>query len=128
MYTGVGMFSSVADTLVNNSYMLIENGDLGMLQCLSGTAQTNTGHWIAPNGDNFTSPGSHPFRVVRGGAESPGSLEITLIPGERFTTNEWLGVYSCRMLNEQNELDIFYIGIYISREYCLMSTYEIPLL
>ena len=108
------MFSDAAGTLVNNSYIIVENGDLGTLQCLSSTNLSNAGHWIAPNGENFTSPGSHPFSVVIGGADNPGSLEITLIPGERFTTNEWLGVYSCRIENEFNKLEIFHLGIYLS--------------
>ena len=106
------MYSALVGVLSNNSFILATNGGLDTIYCISGSTQPEVGRWIAPNGEDFTEPGSHPFNVVHGGTNNPGVLDISLTPQGRFSSSEWLGVYSCVIPDEENVNMIIHIGIH----------------
>ena len=112
--TGVAAYSPLVGVLSNNTLIVTNNGGLDTIYCISGSTQPEVGRWIAPNGEDFTEAGSHPFIVVQGGTNNPGVLEISLTPQGRFSSSEWLGVYSCVIPDEENVNKIVHIGIHTS--------------
>ena len=111
---GVGMYSPLVGVLSNNSLTVATNGGLETIYCISGSTKPEVGRWIAPNGEDFTEPGNHPFNAVHGGTNNPGVLKISLTPQGRFTSSEWLGVYSCAIPDEENTNRIIHVGIHTS--------------
>ena len=112
--SGVGMYSPPFGIVSNNSLIVATNGGLDTIYCISGSTEPEVGRWIAPNGEDFTQPGGHPFNVVQGDTSNPGVLEISLSPQGRFSTSEWLGGYSCVIPDEENSTRIIHVGIHTS--------------
>lgn len=114
-YTGVSLYHSTDGPLANNSIVTADRGYLpGTFTCLSGRSEAGIGRWIAPNGYDYTSPGTHSFDVRVGGEDNPGMIEISVIGEEnRFPAGKWDGVYSCVMPDESGTEQILYLGIYL---------------
>lgn len=114
-YTGVSLYNSTDGPLANNSIVTADGGYLpGTFFCLSGRNEAGIGRWIAPNGDDYTSPGTHSFDVHVGGEDNPGVIEISVIGKDnRFPAGRWDGVYSCVMPDESGTEQILYLGIYL---------------
>ena len=71
MYIGVALYHSENGPLANNSVVVANNGFLfGSFFGVSGRGQAGIGHWIAPNGEDYTQPGTHPFEVRLGGGHN----------------------------------------------------------
>ena len=108
------MYSPLVGVVSNNSLIVATNGGLDTIYCISGSTQTEVGRWTAPNGEDLNEPGGHPFTVVQGGTNNPGVLEISLSPQGRFSSSEWLGVYSCVIPDNDNINRIIHVGIHTS--------------
>ena len=113
--TGVVIYHSSDGLLSNNSVVIARNGFLqGSFFCLSGMAEGGIGHWIAPNGDDFTHSETHAFEVTVGGDSNPGIVKISLSgPDSRFPAGHWDGVYSCVIPDESGTTQIIYLGVYL---------------
>ena len=120
------MYSPLVGVLSNNSLIVATNGGLDTIYCISGSTQPDVGRWIAPNGEDFTQPGGHPFNVFQGGTNNPGVLEISLSPQGRFSSSEWLGVYSCVIPDEEIINRTIHVGIHTSTRETNMRVYSIP--
>ena len=111
----MGLYHSSDGLLTNNSVVRANNGFLpGSIFCLSGREEAGIGRWIAPNGNDYTLPGTHAFEVSVGGQNNPGVVEI-LVSGSdnRFPAGHWDGVYSCVIPDETGTEKIIYLGIYL---------------
>ena len=115
LIAGVGLYHSSAGLLTNNSVIRADNGFLrGRFFCLSGRREAGIGQWIAPNGDDYTLPGTHAFEVSVGGQNNPGVVEISVSGLEnRFPAGHWDGVYSCVIPDEDGTEQRIYLGIYL---------------
>ena len=94
---------------------MANNGVLqGSFFCLSGRAEAGIGHWIAPNGQDFTTSGTHAFEVTVGGESNPGVVNISLSSSEsRIPAGNWDGIYSCVIPDEIGTEQIIYLGVYL---------------
>ena len=115
LLAGVGLYHSSSGLLSNNSVVTASNGYLqGSFFCVSGRRQAGIGRWIAPNGDDYTLPGTHAFNVSIGGQDNPGVVKISVTGSEgRFLAGQWNGVYSCVIPDETGTEKIIYLGIYL---------------
>lgn len=112
---GVSLYHSSKGLLANNSVVMANNGFLhGSFFCTSGREQAGIGRWVAPNGDDYTLSGTHPFEVSLGGENNPGVVEISVSgPDNRFPAGQWDGVYSCVIPDETGTEQIIHLGIYL---------------
>ena len=111
----MGLYHSSAGLLTNNSVIRADNGFLrGSFFCLSGRREAGIGQWIAPNGDDYTLPGTHAFEVSVGGQNNPGVVEISVSGSDnRFPAGQWDGVYFCAIPDETGTEQRIYLGIYL---------------
>ena len=111
----MGLYHSSEGLLTNNSVVRANNGFLpGSIFCLSGRGEAGIGRWIAPNGNDYTLPGTHAFEVSVGGQNNPGVVEISVSGSDnRFPAGHWDGVYSCVIPDETGTEKIIYLGIYL---------------
>ena len=94
---------------------MASNGVLqGSYFCLSGKVEAGIGRWIAPNGQEFTTSGTHAFEVTVGGERNPGVVKISLSSSEsHFPAGNWDGIYSCVIPDETGTEQIIYLGVYL---------------
>lgn len=111
----MGFYRSTGETLSNNSVVMAHEGFLpGTFFCVSGRKEAGIGKWIAPNGDDYSLPGTHSFEVSVGGENNPGVVEISVIGVDnRFPAGQWDGVYSCVIPDETGTERTIYLGIYL---------------
>ena len=111
----MGLYHSSAGLLTNNSVIRADSGFLqGSFFCLSGRREAGIGQWIAPNGDDYTLPGTHAFEVSVGGQNNPGVVEISVSGSDnRFPAGQWDGVYFCAIPDETGTEQRIYLGIYL---------------
>ena len=123
---GVGIYHSGNGLLSNNSVVMASDGVLqGSFFCLSGRAEAAIGHWFSPNGQDFTTSGTHAFEVTVGGESNPGVVEISLSgPDSLFPAGHWDGIYSCMITDEIGSEQIIYLGIYLVFGESLHSHYH----
>ena len=114
-YAGVSLYHSIDGPLANNSVVMADRGYLrGTFFCLSGRKEAGIGRWIAPNGDDYTTLGTHSFDVRVGGENNPGVIEVSVIGADnRFPAGKWDGVYSCVIPDESGTEQTLYLGIYL---------------
>ena len=115
LIAGVGLYHSSSGLLTNNSVIRADNGFLrGSFFCLSGRREAGIGQWIAPNGDDYTLPGTHAFEVSVGNQSNPGVVEISISGSDnRFPAGQWDGIYSCVIPDETGSEQRIYLGIYL---------------
>ena len=115
LIAGVGLYHSSSGLLTNNTVVRADNGFLrGSFFCLSGRREAGIGRWIAPNGDDYTLPGTHAFEVSVGGQSNPGVVEISIAGSDnRFPAGQWDGIYSCVIPDETGSEQRIYLGIYL---------------
>ena len=108
----MGIYHSGAGLLTNNSVIRADNGFLqGSIFCLSGRREAGIGQWIAPNGNDYTIPGTHAFEVS---VDNPGVVEISVSGSDdRFPAGQWDGIYSCVIPDETGTEQRIYLGIYL---------------
>ena len=108
----MGIYHSSTGLLTNNSVIRADNGFLrGSIFCLSGRREAGIGQWIAPNGNDYTIPGTHAFEVS---VDNPGVVEISVSGSDdRFPAGQWDGIYSCVIPDETGTEQRIYLGIYL---------------
>ena len=110
--TGVGLYSSVRGLVGNNSMLLANSqGNIGTLECISGSTTPYLGQWISPSGHDITGDTSDPFTVTLGDQNNPGYMHISLVPG-RTLSSDSQGVYTCISLDETGTEHQIHVGIY----------------
>ena len=67
---------------------------------------------MAPNGDDLTQVGLHPFRVNIGGENNPGFVNLSVI--EDMFDDVYQGVYSCVIPDERGEIKTIHLGVHTS--------------
>ena len=112
----MALYHSSFGLLTNNSVIRADSGFLrGSFFCLSGRREAGIGQWIAPNGDDYTLPGTHAFEVSVGGQNNPGVVEISVSGSDnRFPAGQWDGIYSCVIPDETGAEQRIYLGIYLA--------------
>ena len=110
----MALYHSENGPLANNSVVVANNGFLfGSFVCVSGREQAGIGHWIAPNGEDYTQPGTHPFEVRLGGETNLGVVEVSVGASGRFPAGQWEGVYTCVIPDETGVTQRINLGVYI---------------
>ena len=98
----------------NNSIIRASSsGQIGKIECVSGSRTADVGMWIAPNGNDITDVSNDGFHVVVGNSSDPGHIAIALEDGYSLTAED-VGVYSCIIRDETGDLQQINVGIYLN--------------
>lgn len=121
---GVGIHYLGVGLLENNTLVIADTDQtLSDFHCSSGSTISNTGRWIAPNGNDLTDSAIDPFNVIQGGERDPGSLIIQQAPGH-IITNSFQGVYTCVLPDDNGVQNYIHVGIYRNGFNCEFHSYS----
>ena len=96
----------------NNSVILSDHtGRIPRLQCISGEAIPNTGHWVSPTGQDLNTVTDDPFSIVIGDESDPGYTEISLERDEVISIGD-MGIYKCLLPGDDGANVSLHVGIY----------------
>ena len=103
-----------SSAISNNSIILSDStGRIPRLQCITGAAIPNSGHWISPSGLNLDSVADNPFIIVVGDETDPGYIEMRLDHDAVIGIAD-MGIYTCLIPNEEGDNVTFHVGVYHS--------------
>ena len=112
MAIGVGLYLTGVGPVQNNSIIRVNvTGQIGLLQCVSGSATANVGRWINPAREDITRRTEGLLVVTVGGESDPGSTSIETRAGYSLSTgNE--GVYVCSIPDQDGQQQLIHVGLY----------------
>ena len=114
-YVGEALYvigETISSVISNNSVILSDStGRIPRLQCITGAAIPNSGHWISPSGLNLNNVTDDPFSVIIGDWMDPGYIEMKLEHNKVIGITD-TGIYTCLVPNEDGDNATFYVGLY----------------
>ena len=120
MYVGVRLWSELTDSLVPNNTMLFPGvgGDgniTGGLSCYTAREGfDHQGNWFDPNGNLVK---RRNFGGVLYTSDLNRNIQLLKGSGPSFDSSGVEGVYSCRILDENNDEQTLYAGLYKTETY-----------